>query len=128
MFAPRRELVKETAATTNIYISLNTMKDYWLELLLLLLFFFAFFFITIILCKRFLCACVYVCVCIRKRRQKCLLARIFFTLSVYIHLYVNIYIAFSQCAAFTLGVTFAFFETVCAPHLENTLRMFPEPI
>lgn len=83
MFTPwackRNRRLQNTIAAT-ISLGLGTMKDYWLELLLL---FFAFFFITIILCKRFLC--------IRKRRQKCLLAKIFFTLSLYTHTYIYIY-------------------------------------
>lgn len=89
MFTPwackRNRRLQNTIAAT-ISLGLGTMKDYWLELLLL---FFAFFFITIILCKRFLC--------IRKRRQKCLLAKIFFTLSIYTHTYIYIGTASPMC-------------------------------
>jgi len=50
-------------------------------------------------------------------------ADIFHPLYIYAHIHTYMKVQHPQCAAFTLGGTFAFYETVCASHLENTLRM-----
>lgn len=115
MFAP--ELVKETAAAVAANTTVHKPRAHNERLELLLLFFSSFFTFGFFLffyyyytVQRFVPVRVRVCVC--KRRQKCLLARIFFTLSRY-----------TQCARLLRFETFAFFETVCALHLENTLRI-----
>jgi hypothetical protein len=89
----RRELVKETAATANTYtyICIPEHNERLLTRIIVIIFFSSFF-ITIILCKRFLRACVRV----RKRRQKCLLAWLFFhPLCIHVFVYTYIILVYS---------------------------------